>query len=196
MINPAFAQYPEEARLLGELVLGYGELDISFCMTCGIAIGRKFELLHAVNQVRSETGRLDIANALSANTFVRIGLWDKFNDIQKSVRYCLKVRNQWAHAQWGDMRPHGLAFTRTDGNVFATPVKRTVWNSVTVELLRKQEAYFEYTRKCIIALELNLAPILAGGSQKIQFPDIMHEPSMLSHWSKAALEDLKRFQPA
>ena len=78
MINPAFLKYPEEARLLGELVLGYGELDISFCMMCGVATKRQFELLHAVNQVRSETARLDIANALSVNYFQELGLTHEY----------------------------------------------------------------------------------------------------------------------
>lgn len=115
MINPAFLKYPDEAKLLGELVLGYGELDLSFCMMCGIATKRKFELLHAVNQVRSESARLEIAHALSVNAFRELGLQAEYARVHKAVKYCMRVRNQWSHASWGDLDPHGLAFSKTDG---------------------------------------------------------------------------------
>lgn len=192
MINPAFLNYPEEARLLGELVLGYGELDISFCMMCGIATQRQFELLHAVNQVRSESARLDIANALSVDAFAELGLSREYARTHKAVRFCLKVRNQWAHSQWGDLSPHGLAFTKTDGDVFARPLKRTVWNSITADLLRKQEAFFEYTRHCILTVEMNLRPILDGRKPKFDMRPEMHEPNMKNQWSKSARVHLSK----
>lgn len=192
MINPAFISYPEEAKLLGELVLGYGELDLSFAFTCGIAVQQKYALLHAVNQVRSETARLDIAHALAADAFAKLGLAEEYRRAHQAIKYCLKIRNQWAHAQWGDMNPYGLAFTRTDGDVFALPLKRTVWNSIKLDLLQKQEAYFEYTRRCILTLESNLIPILAGKPAQLEFPPEIHRPSMHSQWSKSALAHIGR----
>ncbi len=36
---------------MGELSLGYSELDISFTMIAGNAAGQKFALLHAVNNI-------------------------------------------------------------------------------------------------------------------------------------------------
>ncbi|RVD55735.1 MAG: hypothetical protein EOS30_29245 [Mesorhizobium sp.] len=185
MINPVFVSYPEEARLLGELVLGYGELDISFALTAGVATRNKFVLLHAVNQVRSETSRLDLAHALSVGAFTELGLADEYARIHKAIRFCLKVRNQWAHSQYGHGPEKGLAFTRTDGDVFAAPVKPTVWNCIKLELLQKQEAYFEYCRRCILTVESNLVPILVGKPAQLQMPPEMHEPHMQSQWSRA-----------
>lgn len=192
MINPAFVKYPEEAKLLGELVLGYGELDILFSIMAGNALKQKFPLLHAVNQVRSETARLDVADAMSKQRFKELGIASEYARCEKAMRYCLKVRNQWAHSQWGDMDPFGLAFTRTDGEVFAMPVKRIEWNSIKVELLRKQEAFFEHTRLCLLIVDSNLTPIHAGKEPKLRMPPEMHQPHMQSQWSKPALARIKK----
>lgn len=190
MINPAFVRYPEEAKLLGEMVLGYGELDITFCMMCGKAIHQQFELLHAVNQVRSETARLDIANAMAGKGFSTLGLEAEYARLLRCMRVCLRIRNQWAHSQWGDMDPHGLAFTRTDGDVFAAPVKPTVWLSIKVDLLRKQEAYFEHTRLRLLVLLSNLTPILVGKKGLLRPPPEMPEPNMHNQWSKSARDHI------
>lgn len=195
MINPAFVHYPEEAKLLGEMVLGYGELDLSFCMTCGKAIRQQYELLHAVNLVRSETARLDVAHAMSVNEFAKLGLGAEYERIHRCMRVCLKIRNQWAHSQWGDLTPHGLAFTRTDGDVFAAPLKRTVWQSIKLDLLQKQEAYFEHTRLCVLIVQSNLTPILAKKKGLLRMPSKMHEPSMHSQWSKQALDHIAKALP-
>lgn len=195
MINPAFIQYPEEARLLGELVLGYGEIDILFAMMAGNAIRNRFPLLHAVNQVRSEKARIDVAHAMSVDRFKALGLAKEYARIHKAVRYCLKVRNQWAHSQWANMEQHGLAFTRTDGDVFASPVQPTVWNSITAGLLRKQEAFFENTRLCLIVVDTSVPAILAKKGALLPMPPEMHEPSMQSQWSKQALAHIRQGQP-
>ena len=63
-----------ECKLIGELVLGYSELDISFSYMCGFATKKRYELLNAVNKVRSEASRLDIADALAAPAFFDLGL--------------------------------------------------------------------------------------------------------------------------
>jgi hypothetical protein len=101
MINPAFVNYPEEAKLLGELVLGYGELDILFTIMAGTALRQRFPLLHAVNRVRSETARLDVAHAMAKQRFADLKLAAEYARIEKAMRFCLRVRNQWAHSQWG-----------------------------------------------------------------------------------------------
>ncbi|MER9646814.1 hypothetical protein [Mesorhizobium sp. M0199] len=198
MINPAFLSYPEEARLLGAMVLGYGELDISFTLAAGTAVDQKFALLHAVNQVRSESARLDITHAIASGGFAKLGLAVEYAGMHKAMRFCLKVRNQWAHSQWGDWNPDGLGFTRTDGEVFALPIKPLRWNSITLPLLQKQEAFFEYTRRCILTVTTNLTPILSGKPALIKMPPEMHQPSMHSQWSKqvhARIETGPQSQP-
>lgn len=195
MINPAFIKYPEEAKLLGEIVLGYGEIDLSFAMMAGAATGQKFALLHAVNQVRSETARIDIANALASEFFTALGLREYYDYALAAVRYCLKIRNQWAHSQWGDMDPYGLAFTKTDGNVFAPPIKPTEWRSVTIEVLRKQEEYFEHTRHWILVLDTIVQARQSGHDRHLGFPAKMQAPKTYSQWSKQARDQLDKGHP-
>ena len=186
MINPALTKYHSECKIIGELILGYSELDLSFSYMCGIATGKRYELLNAVNKVRSEASRLDIADALAAPTFSSLGLKDEYASIKRSMLYCKDVRNQWAHSQWGDMEPYGLAFTRVDGDVFAQPTTPLKWLSVTTDLLEKQEAYFEHTRNCILVTESNLIPLLAGKKAVRKFPREIPQPSRHSPWTKQA----------
>lgn len=185
MINPAFLRYPEEARLLGEMVLGYGELDISFGMVAGKAARKMHAVLHAINRVRSEKSRLDIADALACGSFKELGLAAEYARVHRAMRFCLRVRNQYTHSQWADWGEHGLGFTNVDGDAFASPIQPLKWNSIKLALLQKQEAFFEYTRRCILTLDTNLLWVLAEKPPAEAMPPEMHEPSMHSQWPKS-----------
>ncbi|MBN9310512.1 hypothetical protein [Devosia sp.] len=161
MINPAFTRFPEEANLLGQLVLGYGELDISFALMAGMAIGKQFEVLHAVHQVRSETARLDIAHALSSKAFSSLGLKDDYVEAKSAVKHCLKIRNQYAHCHWADLHVLGLGFINVEGDYFAKAEPR-FFKGVTVKLLQEQEAFFEYARHCVLTVQANIGPLRAN----------------------------------
>lgn len=155
MINPAFINRPEEAALLGSLVIGYGELDISFSLIAGLAINHKYAVLEACHSVRSEEGRLKIAKALAADAFIEGGLGREYEIAERGMRFCLKIRNQFAHAQWGDF-PDGLKFTNPESS-FSRPLKPIEWKLITIDLLKSQEAFFENTRMWLIYLEMVLS---------------------------------------
>ena len=98
----------------------------------------------------------------------------------------------------GDIDPHGLAFTKTDGDVFALPVKKIQWRSIKLDLLQKQEAFFEYTRLCLLTVDSNLVPILAGNPQRLKMPKEIHQPHMHSQWSRQAqkqVNEMPTIQP-
>lgn len=47
MINPVHETFPQEASLIGLMVIGYSELDISLCFMAGLALGGKWTVLDA-----------------------------------------------------------------------------------------------------------------------------------------------------
>jgi len=158
MINPAFINYPEEAALLGAMVIGYGEIDISFVHMAGLVVGQTYAVLDACHAVRSEKARLDIAHALAVDAFKRVNLEEEYTHTHSAVRHCLKVRNQHAHSQWADLDGL-LQFTNVEG-AFGQPLKSIKWKPITLALLKQQEAYFEHTRLCVLTMITLLGPRL------------------------------------
>lgn len=74
MINPAFANFPDEATLIGTMVIGYGELELAFGALAGIALDQQFSLLKAFHSIRSESARIKIADALCCGAFEKFDL--------------------------------------------------------------------------------------------------------------------------
>ncbi len=176
MINPAFMSRREEAALLGDMVIGYGELEITFAHIAGLAINHKYAVLEACHKVRSELGRIDIAHALSHEALDQQGLGPEFAYAESALRYCLKVRNQYAHAQWGDF-PDGLKFTNPE-QAFSRPLKPTLWKSINLELLTQQERFFENTRMWLIFLEVQLEAKAARRVLHLNKPQEMPQPNL------------------
>jgi len=175
MINPAFMHRQEEAALLGAMVIGYGELDVSFSHIAGLAINHKYAVLEACHSVRSEEGRLKIAKALAADAFNERGLRREYAITERGMRFCLKIRNQFAHAQWGDF-PDGLKFTNPE-SAFSRPLKPIEWKLITLDLLRAQEAFFENTRMWLIYLEMVVASRVKNQIPYLNKPPEMNLPN-------------------
>jgi hypothetical protein len=176
MINPAFMNHRDEAALLGDIVIGYGELDITFSHIAGLAINHKYAVLEACHAIRSEGGRIDIAHALAHEAFQQRGFSEEFAYAGKAIRFCLKVRNQYAHAQWGSMGGV-LKFTNPE-EAFSRPLKPTVWKELSLDLLTEQERFFENTRMWLIYLETSLEEQAKGRSPTLNKPPKMQQPNM------------------
>jgi hypothetical protein len=184
MINPAFINYPEEAALLGAMVIGYGEIDLSFAHMAGLVVGQTYAVLDACHAVRSETARLDVAHALAAGAFKRVNLEDEYTYTHAAVRHCLRIRNQHAHSQWGDLE--GLHLSNAE-RAFSQPLKPIEWKPITLELLKQQEAYFEHTRLCV----LTMITLLEQAQKRVQhirltMPKALPRPNLHSQPPKQA----------
>jgi hypothetical protein len=188
MINPAFMNHREEAALLGDMVIGYGELDITFSHIAGIAINHKYAVLEACHKIRSESARIDIANALAHEAFEQRGLSKEYDHAQTAMRFCLKVRNQYAHAQWASIDGQ-LKFTNPE-NAFSRPLKPTVWKEINLVLLGEQERFFENTRMWLLYLEMTLEgqtkrqPVYLNKPPKMQQPNMHTLPLTQAHTQK------------
>jgi hypothetical protein len=120
-IMPAFANFPHEAEIIGRLLAGYTNLEIGL-MNCVQVVRGDFDtVLKAMFRARGETARIDIADAFGRHHYDSAKLGTEFSMAISAVRYCLRIRNQYAHCGWWDdnsgnlalvMRDHYLEFQR------------------------------------------------------------------------------------
>jgi hypothetical protein len=148
IIAPAFQAYPAEGAAIGRLLCYYGELEFRLALCVGQAIGSTIGGLRAIFRLRSESSRLQVADAVARTPFADVGLQNDFADALGAIRHCLKIRNQFAHCHWGQSKG-GLRFIslqdeadRAEG--FAG-LDWGEWSYSGAALLAEQEAYFAYT---------------------------------------------------
>jgi hypothetical protein len=172
MINPAHVQRPEEASIIGSIVIGYSELHITLCHIAGLALGEKWSVLDALQNVDNEGTRLDLVNRLVRHKFAEQNMEAKFGEVIGAMRYCKSVRNQYAHAHWIVDEHNCLCFTSSRGIQWTSEAK-IPWKLVTLTLLKEQQVYFEYTRRCLLSFEW----ALLQPNRKRPFPAHMAQPA-------------------
>jgi hypothetical protein len=149
MVMPAFQRFPDEAAIIGRLLAGYAELEIDL-LHCVSQVREDFDAtLKAMFRIRSETSRINIADALGRQLYHRLGLRSDFEIAVSAMRYCLKIRNQYAHCNWYDDRSGRLAFVNVEEiakeNQFISGFDSLTRRYVDVPTLQEQERYFAYT---------------------------------------------------
>ena len=65
-------------------------------------------------RVRGETARINVGDALGRQAYDKLGLRTDFELAVSAMRYCLKIRNQYAHCNWYDDRTGRLAFVNVE----------------------------------------------------------------------------------
>lgn len=154
VISPALLRFPRHANLIGEMVIGYTDLEITFCHAAGLIVNLKFEVLHAAENIISEIGKLKVINALARNAFKKAGLEQEFRTAYNMMSTCATIRNRYAHAQWVD---HWKRFYYVEGKgVFEKPDDDLPKELLTLPILREQRAYFVETRRWVVWLEMTI----------------------------------------
>jgi hypothetical protein len=146
-INPAFQRHPIEASLIGRIVVHFGELEVSFCQNNALALDTHVPLMKALYSLKATSGRIDFVDGLIRNLYLAHNLGAEYDISISMLRYCLRIRNLFAHCNWADFPPNG------DGGLFyadlqdsaKTPDLRHDWKHVDVALLQKHEDYFAET---------------------------------------------------
>jgi hypothetical protein len=101
-LNPAFRRHPDEAAIVGRLVVGFGEIELAVCRNAGNGLGNYEVVMRALYKQRATSGRVDTADALIESAYADAGLAVMYASTMDMVRYCLKVRNHYAHCNWAD----------------------------------------------------------------------------------------------
>jgi hypothetical protein len=145
-IMPAFDRYPEEASIIGRILVAFGELELTLATTVGVAgLASNIELgLRALYKVRSTASRLDLADTLLRPAFAKKGLEPEYLLTKAAIKYSQTIRNQYAYCIWGDHINGGLFFTDLEKAADRTELLSFQWKHVDIELLRSQIEYFDF----------------------------------------------------
>lgn len=152
----AFQDFPAEAALIGRMLAGYADLEIDL-MNCVKAVRGDLDLaLKTMFRGRGNAQRIDIADALGRQPYHGLGIGTEFEAAIAAVRYCLKIRNLYAHCTWWNDNSHQLAFANLEElaneNVAITDLHGLTVHHVTVPHLQGQFAYFEYADNVLIGV--------------------------------------------
>jgi len=151
-IMPAFARYPGAGTIIGRLITGYGDLEFSLAWAVAWLIGGDEDVAFKV-MYRSpgEEARLRMADALVRGKLVPGKTRTRFEQAIAAMHECRKIRNHYAHCQWGD-DGRGLWFVDLQeiANKAADyDLKALTQHVVDMSLLREQEEYFCFVADCI-----------------------------------------------
>jgi hypothetical protein len=141
---PAFDDFPEEGAAIGRLVVGYGELEFQVAVCLNSVLRDADTTFRAMFRLRSESQKLDVADALMRPKFTEIGLAKEYATGFAAVDRCRLIRNQYAHCHWLGF---GMAvqFTNLEPIAKKKEGKMVVrFQDIDLALLQKQEEYFGY----------------------------------------------------
>jgi hypothetical protein len=144
---PLFDSFPNEAALIGRLVAGYGCLETDLMLCVLVAKRDTDPVIKTMFRPRGETQRLDIADALGRPSFKKFKRETEFGMAIGAISHCLKIRNQYAHSNFGETKNGKLAFASMED--IAKSHDPSDFSSITLlnideALLHEQLAYFEY----------------------------------------------------
>ena len=201
-INPAFHRHPGEAAMIGRLLAAFGELELSVCMLTASATNMFQAVMKALYRLRMTSGRIDAADALLRPFCDQNGLITEYLTAMAMVRHSLKIRNQFAHCNWGDHEQHsGLFFADLQDSAEAETGFDFNWRHVDFSLLSLQEEYFAGTLEWLRFVDHELA-VRQGRLQSHWWPKPpeqaqppMHNPPE-QHVPPWLTEDLKALHVA
>jgi hypothetical protein len=156
MIVPEFQRFSAEGAIIGRLLAGYGNLESALSSCVGMARDDIDMVIKAMFRPRGETQRIDVADALGRGAYRALALENQFSEAIADMRFCLKIRNQFAHCQWHDDRTGRLCFVDmqeiAEQNTVIVNLLGLTFHYITVPLLTEQETYFEYVGGCLLFL--------------------------------------------
>jgi hypothetical protein len=164
IIQRAIHKFPQEAAIIGRLLVTYGEIEFAVAGTLGEVIEDRPRAFKAFFRLRSESSRLQMADALMRDAFSKQRMRGQYSDSLGAVRHCLKIRNQYAHCHWDDGGKDGLFFTNLQDSADSADGFDYRWRHVDVPLLESQEQYFSYAAFCLFYLMSEIP--LRGGRLK------------------------------
>jgi hypothetical protein len=158
-INPSFDGFPKEAFAIGKMVTSFGEIELLFGLVASSALGNQNLALRAMYRGRSTGGRIDLADVLMRDAFIKAGLQPIYDETLFAVRYCLKIRNQYAHCHWAhDLT--GIYFTNLEDAANRAEGFEYDHKHVDLPILKEQETFFDDTKMLLLHLGDQLATAL------------------------------------
>jgi hypothetical protein len=160
-LNPALHRHPDEAAIIGRIVVGFGELEYLLVVCAGRAIDNRDRIIKALYRLKTTSSRIDAADALIRPVFLGHVLEQDYATMMEAISCCLKIRNQYAHCNWAD-EPNGgpLFFTDLQSSADTnSPDIEHNWRHIDVALLEAQEEYFVFAQSYLYFFEYALSVI-------------------------------------
>ena len=166
-IMPAFREEAanQEGRIIGNILAGYGELELELC-GCLAAVNGDLDLsIRLLFQVRGEERRLQTADKTLRTSCTNAGLGALYCEIYADFDWCRQLRNQYAHSHWYYTGRDGLCIVKLEelakkkGPIGFLEASRL---SIPLHLLIDQEAFLRTYRK---ASGISAKPTLLGRHQ-------------------------------
>ena len=151
IINDDFWAFPGEVAIIGRLLTGYSEIELSLlhCISQGGA--GLDQALKTMFCERGEKKRIDSAEALGRAVYQKFGLYALYAHTVDDMRHCLAVRNQYAHCQWFRDAGTRLAFVNLEElastAMTVSDLQSLMVRHVDAALLNHQEAFFVYVKE-------------------------------------------------
>jgi hypothetical protein len=147
-------KFVKEGQAVGRILTGYINLEVDLMNCVQMGLGGDFDtVLKKMFKKRGETQRINEAEMLGLRAYQSHGLEADFRKTIRALRYCLKIRNQYAHWVWWDDYSGKLAFANLED---LSKRKRKVPNldklkafHLDMQLLNQQEAYFVHVEQLL-----------------------------------------------
>jgi hypothetical protein len=158
-INPAFQRHSAEASLIGRIVVHFGEIEVSFCQNNSIALDMHVPLMKALYSLKATSSRIDFVDGLIRNLYLGLELEREYDISISMLRYCLRIRNLFAHCNWADSPNDivaGLFYADLQDSAKTSDLMHD-WKHVDVALLQRHEDYFAETMEWLSFLHHEIA---------------------------------------
>lgn len=146
-INPSFRRHPEEAALVGHILASFGEIELSVCANTATAHKLFNPVMSTLYSIRTTSTRIETALRLFRPAAELYDLIDLLPIISPMIWHCVRIRNQYAHCNWGDgPRANGGGLFFADLQASAdNPNFSHDWKHIDPPLLQHQLKYFNDT---------------------------------------------------
>jgi hypothetical protein len=95
-------KFQRERNIIGRLLVGYGEMELDLCNCVAMGIDDLDMTLKAMFRARGESLRVEIAEAMGQKVYASLGLSKPFDEALSAMRFCLRLRNRYAHSHFYD----------------------------------------------------------------------------------------------
>jgi hypothetical protein len=139
-----------EGVVIGRLLAGYGELELTMC-DCLIK-ARQGDFDGPVREIfgqRGAEGRIRTAKKLLVPHYTKANLHPLLISALNNLEWCRQIRNQYAHCQWYWTKDEGLCFVNLEALAkHPTKIDKITANRqpIGLLLLKKQEEFFAYVK--------------------------------------------------
>jgi hypothetical protein len=157
-LMPCFGpnQAQAEGIVIGRLLAGYGELEVTLC-ACLIAVEGMLDLpIRTIFGERGAQKRILNARRELQTDFANANLSAELIDTLSDIEWCRQIRNQYSHCQWYWTVQEGLCFVNLEELASQPDVITEVManrHPIDSPLLEAQENFFWYVKQCFMHLE-------------------------------------------